>query len=162
MAGSKIILDGYIPKTAQSGIYSITHIARGKRYIGSSKNIYQRIKEHRLVLRHGGHCNPYLRKAWIRYGESAFKFEVIEDGILEENLIEKETEYIIKFGIGDIVTGKLFKEKGYNLCWPGKEGWKDSIIQERIKKNNSRIKQWNDLCYSYQCSIYNHTPADSR
>lgn len=159
-----MIFDGHVDGKIQSGIYSIIHVLSGKRYIGSSRNIYNRLLSHRKELRKNIHPNDYLQKAWNRYGELSFKFEIIEDDICISSLVEKESEYIIKFGIGDLVTGKLFRAKGYNFCWPGKEGFKDAIIRKRIKmeKKNIRHKAWDDICYSYQCHIYEYNNTDPR
>ena len=43
-----------------SGIYCIINLKNGKRYIGSSKNVRQRLWSHRAELRHNKHENPHL------------------------------------------------------------------------------------------------------
>lgn len=59
------------------GIYQITNLINGHRYIGSSVNIEKRIGGHRLELNKGNHCNPILQRAWNKYGEALFKFSII-------------------------------------------------------------------------------------
>lgn len=54
------------------GIYQITNIANGKRYIGSSQNIWRRWKRHTFMLRNGKHFNSHLQNAWNKYGEIYF------------------------------------------------------------------------------------------
>ncbi len=61
-----------------SGIYVIRNKANGKIYIGSSKNIRRRMYEHQSELRRGIHDNDHLQKAWHKYGDDAFEFEVLE------------------------------------------------------------------------------------
>lgn len=61
-----------------SGVYCITCTATGDRYVGRSKRIEQRWKEHKRALRSGRHDNQALSEAWEAHGESAFDFEVLE------------------------------------------------------------------------------------
>lgn len=73
----------------ESGIYLIRCLPTGKVYVGSSKNIYKRAKEHLSDLRRGIHHSFRLQRAWSRYGESAFAIEVLEICHPDE-LIERE------------------------------------------------------------------------
>ena len=50
-----------------SGIYCIINLKNNKRYIGSSKNIRQRMWYHRAELRHNNHENPYLQASWNNF-----------------------------------------------------------------------------------------------
>lgn len=61
-----------------SGIYCIINTINGKKYIGSSKNIYNRWLKHRATLRGNYHGNPHLQSAWNKYGEKSFHFFIIE------------------------------------------------------------------------------------
>ena len=61
-----------------SGIYVITNRLGFYKYIGQSRNILKRWKEHKYRLRRNKHHNPYLQNAWNKYGERNFNFEVIE------------------------------------------------------------------------------------
>lgn len=47
----------------KSGIYLITNILNGKRYIGSSKNIYNRLHEHIHNLKRNKSHNAHLQSA---------------------------------------------------------------------------------------------------
>ena len=59
----------------ETGIYSITNIANGRRYIGSALLFSKRFREHRVGLRSGKHYNSLLQRAWTKYGEASFAFE---------------------------------------------------------------------------------------
>jgi group I intron endonuclease len=63
---------------ACSGVYGIISQVNSKIYIGSSNDIVKRKKEHLRSLRKGNHHCKYLQNAWNKYGESSFRFIVIE------------------------------------------------------------------------------------
>lgn len=67
-----------------TGIYQILHKESGKRYIGSSKNIKNRLAEHKSGLRHSRHPNDYLQKAFNKYGEDAFEFKQIVECLQQD------------------------------------------------------------------------------
>lgn len=76
-----------------SGVYCIINLKNGKRYIGSSKNVRQRLWSHRAELRHNKHDNPHLQSAWNKYGEQFFDYFIIEECTIEALLI-REQHYI--------------------------------------------------------------------
>lgn len=77
----------------KSGIYQITHIASGRRYIGSAVDIASRWRVHRCELGKGYHHSPKLQNAWNKYGPAAFRFEVLER-VEASLLIEREQAWI--------------------------------------------------------------------
>jgi len=62
-----------------SGVYLIENSNNGKRYIGSSVNMPGRFLDHKKLLRRGRHHSPHLQASWNKYGEGAFRFEVLEE-----------------------------------------------------------------------------------
>lgn len=60
------------------GIYSITCTTSGRVYVGQSVDIERRWRNHRSRLRSGKAQNRVLQGSWDKYGESSFKFEVVE------------------------------------------------------------------------------------
>lgn len=60
-------------------IYKIENIANGKVYIGQTVNVSKRFKEHKNDLRNNNHHNVYLQRAWNKYGENSFVFEIIDE-----------------------------------------------------------------------------------
>lgn len=62
---------------ALSGIYEIVNLVNGKRYVGSAVRIHSRWAVHLHHLRRGKHHSSHLQRAWVKHGESAFKFNVL-------------------------------------------------------------------------------------
>lgn len=75
------------------GIYMIINLINGKKYIGSSINIRQRLWEHRATLRHNKHYNNHLQRAWNKYGEENFDFSILER-CPKEKRFEREQYYV--------------------------------------------------------------------
>lgn len=77
----------------EAGIYKINNIKNEKFYIGSSVNTNKRIYRHISELRGNKHPNEKLQRAYNKYGEKAFEFEIMEYVDIQQ-LIEKEQFYI--------------------------------------------------------------------
>lgn len=93
----------------KTGIYAIRRLASNKRYIGSaSVSLPGRWVDHRKDLRGNRHYNDYLQKAWNKYGEEAFVFEVIEY-CPPEACLDREQFWIDHYQSYD-------ERFGYNLC----------------------------------------------
>ncbi len=61
-----------------SGVYIIVNTKTGMIYIGSSYHLRSRWQTHKWQLGVGKHENLRLQDDWIKYGEQAFKFYVLE------------------------------------------------------------------------------------
>lgn len=59
-----------------SGIYLIINKNSGKKYVGSTSNIRQRLADHRSRLCGGCHKNPHLQSSWDKYGKGSFIFMI--------------------------------------------------------------------------------------
>ena len=65
-----------------------------KCYIGSAVDVHRRWAAHRCQLSLGKHHSSHLQRAWLKYGKSAFRIEVIEPVLLCEDLIRREQFWI--------------------------------------------------------------------
>ena len=90
------------------GIYKITNNVNGKFYIGSSNNIEKRWISHRYQLRHNKHSAVHLNRAWNKYGEDSFIFEILEE-TSQSDLLEAEQKYLDKYEPWN-------PDSGYNSC----------------------------------------------
>src|SRR3990167_7829867 len=79
---------------AKSGIYKIINLVNRKIYIGSAANVFKRWQVHKRCLKSNKHHSVLLQRAWIKYGEENFLFEIIEEVAEKENLIEREQRYL--------------------------------------------------------------------
>ena len=75
------------------GIYKITCVPTGQVYVGQSRRLRGRWRDHVKELR-TGRGSPRLQKAWDEYGEGAFHFEVLEVVVDAVCLTEQEQHYI--------------------------------------------------------------------
>ena len=143
------------------GIYKITNLVNNKIYIGQSKNIEQRWKEH---IRHSKNEHnakkTYIHKAINKYGKDNFKFEVLEECKFEE-LDKKECEYIAKFksnvrGIGYNSTPG--GDARYNVVLKGTDNPVSVFNEEEVffirekyaDKNTSCSEAYNLFCSKYK------------
>ena len=78
-------------------LYTITLIADGRAYVGSTGvGFPTRLNQHLHSLRKGIHHGKYLQRCFSKYGEAAFAFEVIASGIPIADLIQAETDAIVR------------------------------------------------------------------
>lgn len=60
------------------GIYSITNTVTGRKYIGSTNNIYKRLCTHRNNLISGNGPTRALQQDYDKLGKDSFAFDVVE------------------------------------------------------------------------------------
>ena len=76
-------------------VYKITNTVTGDFYIGSSKNIKQRWRDHKCPSRWKRYSNNPMYQDMQKYGVDKFVFEVLEE-VEESSLKEKEQKFIEK------------------------------------------------------------------
>lgn len=78
----------------ESGIYRIYCKTEDRSYIGQSRNLRERLYHHKYYLNKNTSHHILLQRAWDKYGEEDFTFEVLE---YCNNLDEKEMYYVSKY-----------------------------------------------------------------
>jgi group I intron endonuclease len=117
-------------KNPKSGIYIITCLINNKHYIGKSINCQKRIRNHKKSLIKGNHHTFHLQRAWNKYGEQNFIFEILE---------EYPTEYLSSMECYWVnMLNSTDRKYGYNLFVPNPSGgWK---IQDETRNRYSKAK----------------------
>lgn len=100
----------------KSGIYKLS--VANHAYVGSSKNLYYRLLEHRRDLTNNNHDNTFLQNICNKYGIENIKVEILEF-CLPEVRIQKESEWIKKIKAdvnkADPMTHELSEESKQKL-----------------------------------------------
>ena len=75
-------------------IYKIRNIINGHYYIGSTVDSRKRFWHHRKNLRNNVHVCVHLQRAWNKYGEDVFKFEIVQKLQSKEDLFPAEQKLL--------------------------------------------------------------------
>lgn len=104
------------------GIYRVRNKINDKRYIGSTNDFEKGWKSRCQVLRRGNYHNIHLQRAWNKYGEENFVFE-IEEEVAGDNraLLAREQVYLdewfptgLLYNVAIIVGGGAVRGKGWH------------------------------------------------
>lgn len=76
------------------GIYKIINLVNNKFYVGSAVDLKRRKARHFSELRTGRHNNRHLQAAWVKYGEQAFIFVVVEEVSPDADLLAAENVWL--------------------------------------------------------------------
>jgi len=76
------------------GIYKIINVINNKFYVGSAVDLKRRKTRHFSELRNGKHNNKHLQAAWVKYGEQAFVFVVVEEMPEDADLLAAENVWL--------------------------------------------------------------------
>ena len=118
----------------KTGVYKITNQINGKFYIGSSKDLIRRKKDHFRLLKKGVNHNILLQRAVNKYGIDNFIFEILvecsEDLLftIEQKLVDElKPDYNIAIENVAVPTGLPYKDKTLYK----------KHAEERLKSNNN-------------------------
>ncbi len=135
----------------KSGIYIISNLESGKRYIGSSNNLYNRLYQHFKELENNVHANQHFQNAWNKYGEDAFEYSILEY-CDEEIRLEREKYYIDtivpEYNVNGINCNSILnhsEETKQKISQSIKKAYKSGKLKERIE---------NSYQHSYDCYVY--------
>jgi len=93
----------------KTGVYAIRHKISLKVYVGSAAvSIKKRWYIHKCLLRRDLHHNKHLQRAWLKYGEEAFEFIVLET-CQKKMCVPREQVWMDKLRAAE-------QDTGYNKC----------------------------------------------
>lgn len=113
-----------------SGIYCIYNLVNGKIYFGQSFDVENRIRKHKESLKGNYHKNDHLQKAFNKYGEFNFFFNLVLE------CAESERDFYEKKFINDFKT--FDRQYGYNIQLGGHE--RKIMAEETKKKLSNALK----------------------
>jgi len=128
-----------------SGVYKIHNSINSKVYIGSAGNLRKRRNGHLSFLRRGQHPNKHLQGAWDKYGESAFKFRILEYAENMRFRLEQEQFWMDYFQAQN-------REYGYNMC-PKANGTEGRFVSEETKRKLSNVHKGRPLTKEHRAKI---------
>lgn len=99
------------------GIYKIENKENGKIYIGSSRNLQERINSHKASLRNNNHNNPHLQNSWNVHGKVSFTFEILLY-CSKHNLKFYEQRALDKYESYNRNIGYNIRKQAYNMDMP--------------------------------------------
>ena len=113
-------------------IYKITNTVNGKAYIGQSRHDAKktRIRDHLA-----GRGSRVIKSAIEKYGEDAFTYEFLHDGII--------AEFLDMFEIEAIAEHNTLVPNGYNLTTGGEGGTPSEETRRKISKAGKGRTAWN-------------------
>lgn len=138
-------IPSYLFKQKFAGVYCIENSFNGKRYIGSSINMYDRLHKHNSLLNNKKHENCILQNAWNKHGNNVFECYSLEFCSKEE-LLEVEQRWIDTLNPEYNITLKverniLSKSSRLKISNTLKEGYRSG----RIKLTKTRAISVYDL-----------------
>lgn len=139
----------------KSGVYCITNTVNGKRYVGSSNNLYNRLMDHVQCLNSKRAHNAHLQAAWNKYTSDAFEYTILEFCDSEKHF-EREQEFI-SFMLPEYnITANVVANFGH----PCNEQTKEKISQTlKQKYSTGEIQTFKNEqawipCYLYDIDTY--------
>jgi group I intron endonuclease len=76
------------------GIYKIINVVNNKFYVGSAEDFTRRKRVHWWMLRRGTHANKHLQASWLKYGEQAFTFVIVEELLPDADVLAAENVWL--------------------------------------------------------------------
>lgn len=138
-----------------SGVYMIKNVLNNHKYIGSTKNFKQRLKQHISDLHNNKHHSSYLQAAWNKYGEKHFVFQILETCepikdtlmLLEQKYLDLKPEYNIQCTAYSCL-GRRFSEKE-----------KQEITKKRLKSGFIEKVNKPVIQYDLDCNFIAEYPS---
>lgn len=112
LAARSFVVDYTTPIVA--GVYFIYCAANGRGYIGSTNNLYHRLRGHKAKFKRGKHENIHLQRTCDKYGIDALSFLVVEITTSDDadHLVERENHWLLQ----------MDRELMFNMTVPALKG----------------------------------------
>ncbi len=117
-------------------IYAVRCNRTSKEYVGCTKNVAKRMREHRCLLRQGKHASASLQRDWNALGEKAFHIRVLQE-LPPDATVEMKRTY-------ELWWMKLFERDGalYNENLTSFQGPPGSIEKAQAVAHRTPGNRW--------------------
>ena len=131
------------------GVCKISNIVNKKYYIGYSGDIDRRFKEHKRRFKTNKHNNSYFQRAYNKYGEENFTYEIIHTCETIDKAKDIETTYLDDKSIrGDIYNLNFNNSMdGHFANNPNKEEIRKKISESAKEKFRKMIQEERSTIY---------------
>lgn len=147
-----------------TGIYKITNIKNNKFYIGSTSDSFlKRWNHHINALRRGTHKNSHLQRAFNKYGEESFKFEIIETCskdlcLIREQIYLDQCNSLNSYNINPLATALCKTEEIINKQIETRKIFYKECLEWYKKYKNSLIS-FNEIPDKFKVRIQSYIDA---
>ena len=93
-----------LPDYRFMGVYYIQNLASNKFYVGSSFDVYSRIKSHLNLLQRNCHTNIHMQRSYNKHGQDKFAWGICEEVFDIDQLLTVEQVWIDVMGDYNICT----------------------------------------------------------
>lgn len=114
-------------------VYAIVNSVNGHRYFGSSSSARRRLWKHLLDLRHLRHHSVVLQRAFEKYGESAFRVEILSRHESRIDAVQAE-DALLKSSVG--------KPHCYNVSRRAAGPFLDPVAMEAAHEARRNSAKW--------------------
>jgi group I intron endonuclease len=120
------------------GVYYIQNLVSNKFYVGSSFDVYNRIKSHLNLLQRNCHPNIHIQRSYSKHGQGKFAWGICEEVFDIDQLLIVEQAWIDVMGDYNICT-----EAGSTRGYVATEETRAKMSAARLgsKKPNVRYKE---------------------
>ncbi|CAM4476616.1 GIY-YIG nuclease family protein [Paenibacillus tarimensis] len=130
----KDLVRQYQDRKREMGIYTFTNTENGKQYVAWSLNLPAAEGRERFELNMGGHKNKALQDDWKRYGEHAFRFEIVEVLKLDDSIRMDYKDVITPEGLRtDIMRDYRRQLEKLEAAWADRNGSREPYGYNRSK-----------------------------
>lgn len=138
------------------GIYIFTNLDNGKRYVGSSKDLYNRLHEHLHNFKNNKAHNKYFQSSWNKYGEDMFIYGILE--YCEENVrFVREQHYIDSLNPEYNLTKNVIANLGYSPNEDVRQKISDTLKSKYASGEIKTYRQDHNWIKSYIYNIHSYS-----
>lgn len=133
------------------GVYIFINLENGKRYIGSSNNLYNRLHEHYHNLKNNKSHNKHFQASWNKHGEDKFIYGILE--YCDRSIQFEREQYYLDFMQPEYnLTSNVIASTGTKVSDEVRQKISNTLKSKYASKEIETYKQEHNWI---KCYIYN-------